>query len=191
MSHATSNEFADALDTHKVDFSAFASDITPDEWSKLITVRPPVFFPSPIDSLSVAHPIGRGRTNTTLIQATIVQTDAPTSYASFDYPMNPSRAPAVSVHFEADAYGITSTANYVFTFYLWTQESTVFSVSQFGAASAGGIGNRTINGQQSLTVALNGLPASQPCYVAIEQLSGGSWSWYQTVISPPPLVFEP
>ncbi|HWD61152.1 MAG TPA: hypothetical protein VG369_01555 [Humibacter sp.] len=67
----------------------------------------------------------------------------------------------------------------------------MFSVSQVGASSAGGIGNRTINGQQSLSVAMNGLPASQQCYVAIEQLSGESWTWYQTVISPPPLVFEP
>jgi hypothetical protein len=40
-------------------------------------------------------------------------------------------------------------------------------------------------------VAMNGLPPSQQCYVALEQLSGGAWAWYRTTIGPPPLVFEP
>lgn len=189
MSHATSNEFAGAMDTHKVDFSAFASDISPEEWSKLVTVRPPVF--APIESLSPAHPVGRGRTNLTLIQASVVQTDAVSSSTNFDYSMNPARPPGVSVHFEADAYGITTTANYVFTFYLWGQDAVVLSATQFGASSAGGLGDHAVDGWQTVTVAMNGLPPSQQCYVALEQLSGGAWSWYRTTIGPPPLVFEP
>lgn len=181
---------AGVLDTHRVDFSTFANDISPDEWSKLTTVRPPVYFPSPIDTLSVTHPVGHGRTNLTLIQPTIVQTDAPSAYASFDRSINPARNPAVSVHFEPDAYGITTTRDYVITFYLDAPAPCTFSVTQYGAASAGGLGSRTISGQHTISVVMNGLPAAQQCYAAIEQTAGQSWSWYRTVIGPPPLVFE-
>ncbi|MHA7984231.1 hypothetical protein ACX9R5_00365 [Rathayibacter sp. CAU 1779] len=190
MSHETPQSVADVLDTHKVDFSAFANDISPDDWSKLITVRPPVFFPSPIDTLSVTHPVGLGRTNTTLIQATIVQTDAPSAYASFDRSVNPARNPAVSLHFEPDAYGITTTRDYVVTFYLNAAAACTFSATQGGAPSAGGLGNRTISGQQTISIVLNDLPAGQQCYAALEEISGQSWSWYKTVIAPPPLVFQ-
>ncbi|NNC13493.1 hypothetical protein HII28_16620 [Planctomonas sp. JC2975] len=190
MSHETPQSVGGVLDTHKVDFSTFANDISPDEWSKIVSVRPPIFFPSPIDTLSVTHPVGLGRTNTTLIQATIVQTDAATAYASFDRTANPSRNPVAQIHFEPDAYGITATRDYVVTFFLDAAATTTFAVSQFGASSASGTGNRTITGQQVITVGLNALPAAQPCYVAIEEISGQSWSWYKTVIAPPPLVFQ-
>jgi hypothetical protein len=179
------------MDTQKVDFSAFANDISPEDLTKIVPVRPPILFPSPIDTLSVTHPVGLGRTNTTLIQATIVQTDATTAYASFDMTVNPSREPVVQVHFEPDAYGITTTRDYVVTFYLDANASCTFLVAQGGAPSAGGLGNRTISGQQTISVTLSQLPAAQQCYIYVQQTAGAAWSWYRTVISPPPLVFEP
>jgi hypothetical protein len=139
----------------------------------------------------VTHPVGRGRTNTTLIQATIVQTDAPSAYASFDLSANPVRDPAVSVHFEPDGYGITTTRDYVVAFYVDAFVTSTFSITQFGAATAVGTGTRTLSGQQTVSVVMQSVPASQQSWIAIEQTAGGAWSWYQTVISPPPLVFEP
>ena len=190
MSHETPQPFEGIAATHRVDFSSFEKDLTVEDLTKVVWAGPSAFFPSPIDTLSVTHPVGLGRTNTTLIQATIVQTDAASPYANFDGSANPSRNPAVSVHFEPDAYGATTVRPYLVTFYLDAGAPCTFSVTQYGAQSATGLGNRTITGKQTLTVAMNGLPAAQQSWIAIEQTAGQSWTWYKTVISPPPLVFE-
>lgn len=182
----TPKSFGGAMDTRKVDFSAFTNDIPPSESPTLGANTSPLLG-SPIETLSVTHPVGRGRTNTTLIQATIVQTDAASAYASFDYSANPSREPAVSVHFEPAAYGITETRDYVVSFYLDAFTPIVFDVEQEGAYNPAGLGSRTVNGQQVLSVELNVLPASALSYVYIQQTEGIAWSWYKTVIGPPPL----
>lgn len=179
-------DFGGALDTRKVDFSAFANDITPSASS-----HPGVggaALNSPIETLSITHLVGRGRTNTTIVRPTIVQTDAASPYATLDMTKVLDGQPGVGVHFEPDAYGIAETRDYVVSFYLDCSTECLFDVTQYGAYNPSGIGNRPITGRQVLTVALDVVPSAAQCTVSVTQIAGTAWNWYQTVIGPPPIT---
>ena len=107
-------------DARVVDFGTFEADLTADDWiakhraGELGGVGP-IFMP-PFEVLTPANTVGLGRTNLTLVRPTVVQTDAATPHASFDRRESPNRNPAVSVHFNPGAYGVTWTGTYVFSF---------------------------------------------------------------------------
>jgi hypothetical protein len=185
----------DAAVTEPVDLSTFESDLTAEDWVSKRRAGElglgPVFW-APIQIISPTTTVGRGRTNLTLIRPTIVQTDAATPYAGFDLRETPNRNPAVSVHFNASAYGITGPGTYVFTFSVDAPTRAAFTPSGYaGSGTVDAPGSIRFSGRRVITVILRDLPAGQDAVVAIEQTSGETWSWFSTRISHPPIVFEP
>jgi hypothetical protein len=177
------------FDDNKIDDSKFKPELTALDIIKLTVkdVGNVVVFPfGPIDTLSPVKPTGKGRTNTTLISPTIVQTDAATPYAAF------GAGGVVSVHFEPVAYGITAAATYVVEFDVLTFGSTTLSLSAYaGAGTVSNGGNKTINGQTTLQLVMHGVPNTQQTWAAVQQISGGSWQWFRTRIKYPDIVINP
>lgn len=195
---STSNEAPgdpDDTDAEPVDLSTFESDLTTEDWVAKRRAGElglgPIFW-APIQVLSPTTTVGRGRTNLTLIRPTIVQTDAATPYAGFDLRESPNRNPAVSVHFNAAAYGISGTGTYVFTFAVDAPTRAAFTPSGFaGSGTVDAPGSIRFSGRRVITVILRDVPAGQDAWAAIEQTTGETWSWFNTRISHPPLVFDP
>lgn len=181
------------FDERVVEFADFESDIRLEDWAEKYRIGElvlgPIFW-APIDFLSPVHTIGKGRTNLTLIRPTIMQTDAVTPYAGFDRRESPTRNPAVSIHFEPAAYGITGVGTYVCTFSVESGAPVTLNASGYAASgTVVGAGPRSVNGKQTVSLTLKNLPAYGG-WAAIEQTAGASWAWYTTRISYPPLVFE-
>jgi len=185
----------DAADAEPVDLSTFESDLTTEDWVGKRRAGElglgPIFW-APIQIISPTTTVGRGRTNLTLIRPTIVQTDATTPYAGFDLRESPNRNPAVSVHFNPSAYGITGTGTYVFTFAVEAPTRAAFSPSGFaGSGTVDAPGSIRFSGRRVITVILRDVPAGQDASAAIEQTTGETWSWFSTRIGHPPLIFDP
>lgn len=185
----------DAADAEPVDLSTFESDLTTEDWVAKRRAGElglgPIFW-APIQVISPTTTIGRGRTNLTLIRPTIVQTDTATPFAGFDLRESPNRNPAVSVHFNAGAYGITGVGTYVFTFAVDAPTRAAFTPSGFaGGGTVDAPGSIRFSGRRVITVILRDVPAGQDVFAAIEQTSGETWSWFSTRISHPPLVLDP
>lgn len=181
------------FDERVIELADFEPDIRLEEWVEKYRVGDlvlgPIFW-APIDLLSPVHTIGKGRTNLTLIRPTIMQTDAVTPYAGFDRRESPTRNPAVSIHFEPAAYGITGVGTYVCTFSVEAFGRVTLNASGYAASgTVVGAGPRSVSGKQTVTITLKNLPAYGG-WAAIEQTAGEAWSWYSTRIAYPPLVFE-
>ena len=178
-----------------VTFAEFESDLTAEDW---MTKRRagelglgPIFW-APIEVLSPVKPVGKGRTNLTLIRPTILQTDATEPYAGFDRRESPHRNPAVAVHFNPGAYGATGVATYVFTFAVEAYTRCGFTPSGYaGSGTVDAPGSIRFEGRRVITIILRNVQPGQDTWTSIEQTSGENWSWFSTRISHPPLVFEP
>ncbi|HEX6366104.1 MAG TPA: hypothetical protein VF000_08165 [Agromyces sp.] len=178
-----------------VTFAEFESDLTAEDW---MTKRRagelglgPIFW-APIEVLSPVKPVGKGRTNLTLIRPTILQTDATEPYAGFDRRESPNRNPAVAVHFNPGAYGATGVATYVFTFAVEAYTRCGFTPSGYaGSGTVDAPGSIRFEGRRVITIILRNVQPGQDTWTSIEQTSGENWSWFSTRISHPPLVFEP
>jgi hypothetical protein len=178
----------------KIDFMTFKPDISAKDWVK--TFEP--FVPNvsinhilyyPIETLSPTKTIGKGRTNLTIIMSTIVQIDAATPYASFDMQATPSRKPIIQMHFEPKAYGITAASAYVMTFAIEVVGQSAFNVDgSFGFISNAGL--RTLSGQTTVSLIFKNVQPTDQIYGYVEQKTGGSWNWFSTRITPPPLVIR-
>jgi len=176
------------FDDNKIDDSKFKPELSALDIIKLTkTAGGIVVFPwGLIDTLSPVKPVGKGRTNTTLINATIVQTDAVTPYASF------GAGGVVSNHFEPVAYGTTATATYVIEFDVLTSGSTTLNLSAYaGAGTVSNAGNKVVNGQATLQLVMHSVPNTQQTWAAVQQVSGGSWQWFRTRIKFPDIVINP
>ena len=149
-------------------------------------------FVFPIETLSPAKTFGRGRTNLTLIRPTIVQLDAVTPYAGFDRRESPTRNPAVSMHFEPKAYGITavSTSVMVFAIEVFGQAAT-YNLSGFaGGGTVANSGSKTLSGQTKVSLVLRNVPPLAQVWGAITQTAGGLWNWYFVQARYPSLVVK-
>ena len=183
------------FDPRKVDWSGFKSDLTALEFRDSLTTvnlgtRFPIFW-NTIETLSATRTVGKGRTNLTLINATILQTDATSPYAGFDRTVTPNRNPVSQIHFEPSAYGITGTGTYYIAFTIDAGASATFSIQGYaGPGTVVNAGSRTVSGRKVLTLILKNVPANQQVYAFIEQTAGNAWSWYATEIQFPPLVIH-
>lgn len=178
-----------------VDFSEFEADLTAADWGTKLRAGElglgPVFW-SPIQLLSPTVTAGRGRTNLTLIEPTILQTDASTPYAGFDRRVSTHRNPVVSVHFNPGAYGATNVGTYVFSFAVDAFARTTFTPSGYaGSGTVDAPGSITFSGKRTITVILRNVQPGQDTWAAIEQTAGEAWSWFSTRISHPPFVLDP
>ena len=184
-----------AFDTTAADVSSFPDSL--DLRDIALRYTPTThFIPShvwfrTIDTLGPTKTVGLGRTNTTLIMPTIVQTDAATPHAGFDRTVTPGRNPAAQVHFDPGAYGNASPATYVISFAVETSGPVTFTVAGLSVLpGVSGLGSRVVDGAQSISVVYANLAPDQPVYAVIEQTAGAHWNWYSTRISYPPLVLQ-
>src|SRR5688572_16304754 len=134
-----------------------------------------LFFP--IERLSVTKTVGTGRTNLTFIRPTMVQVDATVPFAGFDRTQSPTRAPAMQMHSEPQAYGITGPANYAMEFTIETFGPAAFRVDgSFGfITNAGPV---SVNGRVVITLAFQNVPPTEQIFGFIEQTAGERWNWF-------------
>jgi hypothetical protein len=174
------------FENNKVDFAKFKPEPVAADMAKLtlpgvgIKLWPFV----PIEVLSPIKTVGRGRTNLTLVNPTILQTDATTPYAGFG-----EGDGTVSVHFEPIAYGITSIATYVMVFNIQTVGSANFTLSGYvGSGSLPNAGNKTLNGSVAIGLIMKDVQPYQQTYGYLRHLSGGRWNWFSTIVKFPDIV---
>lgn len=193
----TASELYEHFGDRDIDLATFEHDIPLKGWAEMYRIGQidlgPIFL-APIATLTpVRLADGKGAT-ANLIQPSVVITDTTgTPYAGFDMRDTPARAPAVSVGFKPSAYGITTPATYVFTFFVESGAHVTLRSSglTLPGATPSGVGSVSFTGKRALTVIYHSLPASQPVWAAIQQESGGQWSWYRTTVGYPPLVLSP
>jgi len=175
----------------RVDVTRFKPDIPPKAMLKFFTLPKDAalfpFFFFPIDTLSVTKTVGKGGTNLTFIEPTIVQADAATPYAGFDRNVSPSRNPIMQMHFEPGAYGITSVSSYVMAFAIETVGPCTFDL-RGGPITPANAGTRTLNGKISVSLVFHNVPPSQQIYAYLEQTAGNQWNFYSVRARYPYLV---
>jgi hypothetical protein len=193
MNSASNDQPLTAVGERVVEAAEFEADLTAADWAakfRLEDLHLPIHL-APYEVLSPTKTVGHGRTNLTLIRPTIVQTDAAIPYASFDRRESPNRNPAVSVHFNPSAYGITWTGTYVFTFAVDAPTRSAFTPSGYaGSGTVDAPASIRFAGRRVITVILRNVPPNQDVNAAIEQTSGEAWSWFSTSIGRPPLVID-
>lgn len=185
---------AEPFDKRKVNLDRIKLDFTARDLKRLagpaIEASNLPLFSWPIETLSPVKTVGKGRTNITIIRAHIVQTDAATPYAGLDRNLSPDRKPAVQMHFNPSAYGITANSSYVMTFKIDASGPCSFNL----AGSTGLItnaGSFSGNGLRAISLQFANVPANMDLYGYIEQTGGGNWNWYSVEIRFPSLVFQP
>lgn len=210
--HVTRRRAYDAPMSRKADASkripapdpaSFAPDISPDEWAAAVRaariVLPPI-WDQPFEVLKPAHLVGLGRTNTTLVDPTIVQTDvlppfALAPFAEFDMQRAQGKRAVVSHHFQASGYGSTGIGTFIFSFTVQTLgEETRF---KFGPGTPPGTlvapASVRIHGSArafTVTATLAALPADAETSIFLQQTGGAPWRWFQTAVRRPPPVLD-
>lgn len=171
----------------------FRADLKPGSILDLLGGSLVEFSFAPVETLSPGRTLGKGRTNLTLIESTIVQVDttAPAPpFANFDKTKS-ERNPAIQMHFDPAAYGFTSPQTFIMEFTLSVVGTASFNL---GAGPFGlnitGIGTRNLSGNVRVSIVFHRLPPGQKVFGFVEQTSGGSWTWFQTQVKLPPLILE-
>jgi hypothetical protein len=165
-----------------LDLTKFKPDLTPKQLQTLFALPGagagfPIFF-FPIETLSVSRTVGRGRTNLTFVRPTIVQADATAPFAGFDRTLSPTRNPAIQMHFEPSAYGITSVASYLMIFAVECFGQSTFQLEGFaGAGTLSNNGTKVLTGQKTVTLGFNNVPPSEQIFGFLEQTAGERWNW--------------
>jgi len=181
------------FDKRIVNYNALKPGLTTTELKPFLGLSPGVVVGLPyylglIDTLSVTHTLGKGRTNVTLIEPTIVQVDAFVPSATFDKTKSP-RNPTVQVHFEPKGYGITGRSSYLVDFTLEVFGPASFNfVAQAGGSAVSNTGVKSLNGLVTVTIVLKDVAPSTQTFIFAEQQSGASWNWLSTQFFYPPLV---
>jgi len=182
----------------KIDFSTFKADLSPQDVAKLarsggnVAAWPLV----PIETITPAKTVGRGRTSLAIGDATFFQTDvlAPlVPYATFN---QADAADAfVQVQFEPGAYGIANTATYIMEFYFETFVApTLFQLegyAEHGSLANAGTRKFILPGKFTMQLILQNVQPGDQTYGNLRQVpTTGSgtpgWIWYSTAIRFPP-----
>jgi hypothetical protein len=181
------------FDKRSLDVGAVAQDLTEGDLKKLLAPnRSAVVFPFlPIETLNCTKTVGHGRTNLTLIAPTIVQIDSATPSASFDV-RSQTRHPAVQMHFEPAAYGITSVGTYIMEFTIQVFGQSTFNLAGFaGAGTVLNAGTKVLNGTAKVSLILQNVPPTQQTFGFLEETAGGAWTWLSVQVRFPPIVAQP
>lgn len=185
------------------DPAGFAPDVSPDEWAASVRaarITLPSIWNQPFEVLKPAHLVGLARTNTTLVDPTIVQTDvlAPTvPFAQFDMQRAQDGRAAVSHHFQASGYGSTGLGTFIFSFTVQTLgDETGFTFGPETPLVGTLIAPRDVRIHGSartftLIATLAGLPANAEASIFLQQTNGAPWRWFQTAVRVPPPVLNP
>lgn len=180
-----------AEDKRKINLSRFPSDLTKvdiiSSFKDTINIGP--FFAHIIDTLGVAKTVGRGRTNLTFIEPFIVQADATPPRATFDPALSPHRAPAMSMHYEPKAYGFTGVSSFRVIFAIECFGQCSFQLSGFaGGGTLANSGTKVLNGQITVSLSFNNVPANAQVHCALTQTGGAKWDFFTVEIRQPPLL---
>ena len=163
-----------------VDTARFRPDLSPKKLAALFGF-PKGFGLSflTIDTLSVTRTVGSGRTNLTFIRPVIVQADAAAPFASFDRQVSPSGNPAISMHFEPKAYGITSVSSFLMVFAIQCFGPTTFNVGGFaGSGTLENTGTKVFNGTVTVSIGFHNVPPAQQTHGFLEQTGGAPWNFF-------------
>ena len=189
-------EKLDAPEKLKIDLTRFKPDLTANDLKNALTpVRFSDFnifiFPT-IDTISPTKTIGLGRTNLTLVRPVILQTDASPAFVSFEAALGtPQQRPTVSVHFEPSAYGLTGNVTFVMGFSLEAFGTVNLDLGAFaGSGTVTGLGPRSINGRQIVSLVFNNVPATQQVFGHVAQTGGATVRWFQTRLSYLPVIVQ-
>lgn len=181
---------AEPFSKRKVDLTKFKPDIPFSKWKEIFNparIDLPTIFFFPIETLTPTKTIGLGRTNLTMIMATIVQTDAATAFANFDRRATPSREPVIQMHFRPSAYGIMSTSTYIMSFVLETTGPVTFQAGgNFNLLSNPGA--KTVSGKTTVSLVFKNVPPATDLFGFLQQTGGGAWTWFSTRVTFPPLL---
>jgi hypothetical protein len=178
------------FDKRHFDLAKFKPNLSDKDLSHLIgPIGGSIIFPFlPIETLSPTKTIGLGRTNLTIIAPTIVQIDTPTPSATFDVRAQ-ARHPAIQMHFEPSAYGITTVATYFMEFTVQVFGQSTFNLDGFaGPGQVVNRGTKVLNGQTVITLILQNVPPTQQTFGFLEETSGVAWQWFRTKVRFPPIV---
>jgi hypothetical protein len=186
------------------DSAGFAPNFSPHEWAASVRaagIKLPPVWTQAFEVLKPAHLVGPARTNTTLVDPTIVQTDVlpptvPAPFAEFDMQRARDNRAVVSHHFQAIGYGFSGIGTFIFSFTVQTLgEGTRFT---FGPGTPPGTliapGSIGIHGSSrtfTLTATIANLPADAEASIFLQQTSGSPWRWFQTAVRVPPPVLDP
>lgn len=169
----------------------FRADLKPGSIHDLLGGGLVEFAFAPVETLSPGRTLGKGRTNLTLIESTLVQVDtaAPAPpFANFDKTKS-ERNPAIQMHFDPAAYGFTSPQTFIMEFTLSVVGTASFNL---GAGPFGlnitGVGTRNLSGNVRVSIVFHRLAPGFKVFGFVEQTTGASWTWSQTQIKLPPLV---
>ena len=160
--------------------TGFAPDVSPDQWIaslRAARIKLPPAWNQPFEVLQPAHLVGRARTNTTLVDPTIVQTDvlppfAFAPFAEFDMQRAQNKRAVVSHHFQASGYGSTGIGTFIFSFTVQTLGETRFTFGSgpFGTLIAPGqVGIHDSSRTFTLTATLADLPADAEASIFLQQ----------------------
>jgi hypothetical protein len=178
------------FDSRKIGPGKFVPDLSDADLKQLLVPLGGIeVYPFlPIETLSATRTIGRGRTNLTIIAPTIVQIDSATPSASFDVRAQ-SRRPAIQMHFEPSAYGITSVATYIMEFTIQAPSQSTFNLAGFaGSGTVANGGTKVLTGASKVSLVLRNVPPSQQTFGFLEQTAGAVWSWFSVQVRFPPIV---
>ncbi|MBN8248835.1 MAG: hypothetical protein J0L84_15520 [Verrucomicrobia bacterium] len=133
----------------------FKADLKPGSLLELLGGGLAEFAFAPIETLTPARTAGKGRTNVTVIESTILQVDttppAP-PFANFDLTQS-QRRPAIQMHFEPSAYGMTSPATYIMEFMIAVVGTASFNVAAGPPGlNVSGLGTRSVSGNARVSV---------------------------------------
>jgi hypothetical protein len=180
------------FDKRRIDAVKIKQDLSePDLKQLLAPNRASIVFPFlAIETLSCTKTLGRGRTNLTLIAPTIVQIDSTTPSATFDVRAQ-ARHPAIQMHFEPSAYGITSVGTYIMEFAIQVFSQSTFTLAGFaGSGTVLNGGSKVLNGPAKVSLVLQDVPPTQQTFGFLEENAGGAWSWLSVQVRFPPIVAQ-
>jgi len=181
--------------------AGFAPDISPEEWVASVraaNIKLPPIWNQPFEVLQPSHLVGRARTNTTLVDPTVVQTDVQSiaaPFADFDMQKAAFNRAGVTHHFQANGYGSTGIGTFIFSFTVQTTGETRFIFEGPGPVGTliapGSVGIHDSSRTFTLTATIANLPAAAEAFIGLQQASGSPWRWFQTAVRVPPPVLDP
>ena len=119
-----------------------------------------------------------------------MQIDAAPS-ASFDVRAQ-TRRPAVQMHFQPSAYGITSVGTYIMEFTIQVFGQSTFNLEGFaGSGTVLNGGTKVLNGAVTVSLVLQNVPPTQQTFGFLEETAGGAWTWLSVEVRFPPIVAQP
>jgi hypothetical protein len=118
-----------------------------------------------------------------------VQIDSATPFATFD--VRAQSSPAISMHFEPVAYGITSVATYIIEFTIQAFGPSTFVLGGFaGSGVIVNAGTKALNGLTTVSLVMRNVSSFQQTNAFLQQTAGVSWNFLSVLVKFPDIVIK-